>query len=393
MVQFLRSGRGVVCAAMVVAASTVLLATDIAHAALTVSATSNAVVDNTAILSGSPPSPTGYIDSVYRGSLGEARAQYEFPLPSLPNGATINSVTFNTYIGGYQSNNNVYPNVNIYSYAGNGVFTTSDAAQLGNLSAQTGPISSGNAISYTLNNVNSLLTSGASHLGLNLYAAQTELRAGFVKQGNYNGIPSLTVNASIPYTGTISAKPTVDAEAESPTSSNFVVTDGDYSVNTMYYPAGQIDRRGIIEFDLGAIPAGSVLSNATIQFYVNALTTGSGQFPQPLIYGYAGNGVLDPSDATATSTLLAIAPQVTTTGLVTFNLNAAQIQSLRNQSQFLGIMVRGSANSNQFGFDTREAAAAFNSTAPTLTFNYSVPEPGALALVGAGGLLALRRRK
>jgi hypothetical protein len=147
-----------------------------------------------------------------------------------------------------------------------------------------------------------------------------------------------------------------------------------------------------MEFNLGLIPAGAKLSGATLQFYVDSMTGGSAGYPQPLIYGYAGNGVADVADASQTGALLATAPAVTGTGLVTINLNAAQLEALLAQGPYLGIMVRGSDNGEQFGFATTEGSVF--GPAPTLSFAYATPEPGTiLALLPVAACAALRRRR
>jgi hypothetical protein len=384
--RFTRSIPGFVCATALACFAVPL------RAGVNVAVPSAPVVDQTTILSGSPPT-SAFEDRVFRGSSGESRSQYEFPLPALPAGSIINSIQFNTFISGFQSSGiGIFPNVAFYGYSGNGVYGAGDAAVLSNQVGQTGLVSAGGASTFTFNSAaNSILTGGASHLGLNLYAQNTDMYTAFVKPGTYANLPNLTVNANIPFAGTIAAKPTFDQKAVSPTSSSFTLTEGETAINTQYVPQASVDRRGIIEFDLAAIPTTATLSNATIQFYVSSLTSNSnGDYPQPLIYGYAGNALADASDATRTATLLATAPNVTGTGLFTINLNAAQIQSLRAQSPYLGIMVRGSENGQQFGFDTREGFGG----APTLNFDYAIPEPATMMMLIPilGGWVVRRRR-
>jgi hypothetical protein len=373
---------------LIVCAAALAFSTREAKAGVNISASSNAVVDQTTIISGTPPT-VAFEDRVYRGASGESRTQYEFPLPTLPAGSIINSVTFNTYISGWQSGGGIDPNVTFYGYAGNGTYQAADANQLSTSIGSTGNITGSTPDNFNLST--SLVNNNNSHLGLNLYAQNLDRYAAFAKTGTYPNIPNLTVNANIPFTGTLSAKPTFDQKAESPTSSSFTLTEGESVINTQYYPQASVDRRGIIEFDLAAIPTTAVLSNATLQFYVNTITTDGTNYPQPLIYGYAGNALGDSSDAAQTGTLLATAAPITSTGpLITINLSASQIQNLRAQSPYLGIMVRGSANGDQFGFVAREGTAF--GPAPTLNFAYSIPEPTMLALIPASLLLFRRRR-
>ncbi|HXE55279.1 MAG TPA: hypothetical protein VN541_19805 [Tepidisphaeraceae bacterium] len=354
------------------------------------------VVEESTVLSGSPPPSTSYVAQVYNGSQGEERVEYEFPLPALPDGSAITGATFKTYIGQFQSQSSpaIYPNVAINGYAGDGVYSASDATVGLNPLGQTGSITAGGYANYALSApyVQGLYGS-TTHLGLMLSAQVQNFAAGFVRSGNYANIPSLSVTATVPDVGTVHAKPLFDALA-SPASGGtaFVVSDSDTQVNTQYFPP-YVDRRGLLGFDLGAIPKGATITSASISFDVNTITSDSqGDNPQPRIYGYAGGAAASVTGAADLTDLLGTSDPVTALGPTTVNLDPAAVQSLLAGNDYLGITVLGSVNGEQFAYYTTEFSFA---DAPTLNVGYSVPEPasGLAVFAGAALLLAPRRRR
>ena len=183
----------------------------------------------------------------------------------------------------------------------------------------------------------------------------------------------------------------VDAEASSTDGSNFVITDGDSAINTQHYPPANVYRRGILEFNIADIPAGMSITEAGLGLEVQAITHGTTDYPVLSLFGYGGDGVLSPADATRTSVLIGKSNQITDIGiLITIDLDTDFIESLLGTSEYLGLVAFDNETYHQVGFWTEEAAAF--ATPPTLTITY-VPEPGMFPLLMFGGLAMLRRRR
>ena len=363
------------------------------------------VVEVDVVISGSPPLVGSAALDVYRGSLGEDRLVYEMPLPALPDGSSLSAASFNTLIEQYSGTvppaPPAAPDVSINGYIGDGVYSTFDATIGLNPIGDTGSIVSSSTISdpqsYALN-ASYIQTVGAisTHLGLILYQQVANQHVAFYRSGYYSSIPSLSnypnlsLTVTVPDSGTVHAKPLFDVLATAQSSGGFTLTDGDPHINAQYLP-GIVDRRGILRYDLGAIPHGATITSASITFNVDTITNSPGNSPQARIYGYTGAATVSAADAQQLGDLLGTSDPVTSLGTVTVNLDPSALQSLLASGDFVGLTVLGSANGEQFGFTTLESG--FDS-APTLNVTYA-PEPAGAALLAgiAVPFLLSRRRK
>ena len=188
----------------------------------------------------------------------------------------------------------------------------------------------------------------------------------------------------------IELTPTFDAQAEL-TNGAFVLDESGLSINTQSVPFANVDRRGILEFDLGSLSPNSIITEATLTFDLNTITTPPG--PQAPIFGFVGDGLLSLDDVEQNDLLLGTSELITELGLTTVSLDAEAINSLNVAGGSLGILVLGSESFDQFGFDTLEAEALFGGTPATLNLT-AVPEPSSTMLIISGLCIAtvLRRR-
>ena len=177
----------------------------------------------------------------------------------------------------------------------------------------------------------------------------------------------------------------LDVEASSTDGSNFVITDGEYSINTQRLPSSNIDRRGVLEFAIAEIPDQASVTAATLELDIWTTTSGEEEFPVLSLYGYAGDGVIEPSDATALSDLLGQSAPVDQLVVIAIELDPGFIQTLLGPSAYLGLVAYGDENNHQIGFTATEAA--FFATPPTLTILYDLPAPPLLGDVNADGFV------
>ncbi len=194
----------------------------------------------------------------------------------------------------------------------------------------------------------------------------------------------------------IEIAPTSDAEAA--LSGGFtIISFNGITINTQFLPGADVDRRGILEFDLSRLPSGVLIDDASIEFYVNVLTSSTDAAgPEARLFAYAGDGIADFRDVTELSTPLAVGSTTTDLGDFVIDLDVSVVnQLISDGSDYLGVLVLGSANGHQFGYSTIESEANGFSAAPRLALTYSIPEPSTsvlMVLVGAWVVGRPRRR-
>lgn len=154
-----------------------------------------------------------------------------------------------------------------------------------------------------------------------------------------------------------------------------------------------LDRRGVVEFNIEQIPDDAIISSATLTLKITLMTSGSGVLPVVTVRGYSGTGSLDPGilDALSAAVVVGQSDPIANLGLVSINLDAAFVQSLLTQTNYLGLLLRNETNTHQAGFLTSEGHNLGLGAAPALVINY-VPEPATLALLLLATPALLRRR-
>ncbi|MEM1027476.1 MAG: PQQ-binding-like beta-propeller repeat protein [Planctomycetota bacterium] len=140
------------------------------------------------------------------------------------------------------------------------------------------------------------------------------------------------------------------------------------SILTQQLDFADIDRRAILEFDLSGREQGFSLSRAVLKLDPSVYTFDGNNFPQISIYGYIGNGIAEEVDATQTAQLLAVSDPVMSLDPFEIELDPADLDQLLADGNWLGLLVVGSENGKQLGFNTTESSFGI---APSLTLEYS----------------------
>jgi uncharacterized protein (TIGR03382 family) len=197
---------------------------------------------------------------------------------------------------------------------------------------------------------------------------------------------------------------------------------GIFSGNT----AGGLTRRAVLAFDLSSIPAGSIVTAATLRLTMTKTTAGTMTHTLHRVLADWGEGVSNsgasggagwtaaPGDATwihrfygtpgaewaaAGGDFLPAASasqQIGGNGNYTFSgagLIADVQHWIDHPGQSFGWLVKG--NEAQFHTAKRFASREYptSSSRPLLTVTYTIPAPGAGPVLGAGLLAARRRRR
>jgi|GEM_PF-2234808 len=95
-------------------------------------------------------------------------------------------------------------------------------------------------------------------------------------------------------------------------------------------PTTPAQERGIFEFDLRDIAAGSTIDSASFAFHVQSFTSGDGVYPRFVLRAYAGDGAITLADATAPAITLGTG-EIRSLGVNSVEVDAAVIQSLVGQ--------------------------------------------------------------
>jgi hypothetical protein len=187
--------------------------------------------------------------------------------------------------------------------------------------------------------------------------------------------------------------PASDATATMQAGGAYLVSDGGTSINVQNTGSAGTNRRGILEFDATSVGAGADVRAATLTFDINAITTDGVTFPNVRVYAYGGDGLALPDDATQNSILVGTSQSITVTGQkLQMQLNPDALETILASSDYVGLLVVGSTDGRQTGFNTNESAP-FGGSAPTLRVAF-VPEPATAGILAAAaaGLLTRRRR-
>lgn len=149
-------------------------------------------------------------------------------------------------------------------------------------------------------------------------------------------------------------------------------------------------QRGLLEFDISAIPADSTIDAVRIRLR-KGVTLGASSNSVSFL-GYPGNGVLEVSDATvAASEMNTIVGFGLAAEDVEYDLGTSVLQSILGTSTFAGIRMQSD-----------DQGAVFNATEstfldPTLTVEFTpIPEPATFVLLALSGVIfsvAVRRRR
>ncbi len=128
----------------------------------------------------------------------------------------------------------------------------------------------------------------------------------------------------------------IDAQASSPDGNAWTIDPSTMTILASRSISSPQESRGVLEYSLADVPNGSAILSATIEFSPALL----GGPPTPVIefHGYAGDGVLEISDATVSFNMIGQSRPLTTLDPVVVSLDPEYIESLLGVSSHLGIM-------------------------------------------------------
>ncbi len=197
------------------------------------------------------------------------------------------------------------------------------------------------------------------------------------------GAPALRAEAA-----TIEVIP-MDGAAES-FNNPWTIDPSSFALVTQRLAAADLERRAVMEFDLGAIPAGSAILTATFSARVSLFSTPPN--PQIEFHGYIGDGVLEADDAKHPFNQVGMSPVISDLSVFNSAIDTGFIESFVGSGDHLGIFTYAVLDSPQLGIFSVEGAAMTGNPPPKLTIEY-IPEPSAGALLGLALLALLPRRR
>lgn len=138
------------------------------------------------------------------------------------------------------------------------------------------------------------------------------------------------------------------------------------------------DSRGIYEWSLPALAAGSVVTATNFQIYPMGFQAGPGVNPNIYFYGYVGNGVYTSADAVSVQNYIGQTGLITSSSLgvlspQSYALSPSYVQSLTNNSKpFLGTVLYA----GQTGYYTEFNRSGYAPGGPRLQLQANVPDVG-----------------
>jgi hypothetical protein len=181
--------------------------------------------------------------------------------------------------------------------------------------------------------------------------------------------PRFFATAAPPGQQLITLAPTIDAEAVLSNEGIEINETGSTIVTRISQLSGN-DHRGILEFDLSDVPRGSTIDSASLQLQVVGIDYSGDDFPQRLIYGYPGDGIITPADATEATTLVHGTGPITSTGIKTFDIDPEFFESIAGTVDYAGLLIKSGANGRLVQFAANETLGF---TPPSLTISYTPP--------------------
>jgi hypothetical protein len=165
----------------------------------------------------------------------------------------------------------------------------------------------------------------------------------------------------------------IDAEAETTNGTVWTLDPTETALNSARFDNG-LQRRAVLEFPLGAIPATATLRAARLELELASLTSSSGSYPIIEFHGYAGDGVLTVPDATRPSNPIGLSqPIMSLSDEPIIYLDAEYIESLLGVATHLGIYTYQVTPNRQVEFYSTEAAQMFPVSAARLVLELAGP--------------------
>jgi hypothetical protein len=174
------------------------------------------------------------------------------------------------------------------------------------------------------------------------------------------------------------------AQGDGPFTVNTAATSADV-MNWTYAPYQK--GRGLMEFDLCAIPKGARVKWAKLDVYVNGLqNSGSGTIgPDLQIAGYVGDGRISAADVLQPGSILGTSGELNTSGVMgvgalSWDLDSALVENAIASGNYLGCRFQPGVEPELQASITLNDGMNSGQT-PRLAIAYEVPEAGTVALL------------
>ena len=303
---------------------------------------------------------------------GQYRAIVEYDLVGVPRGQVL-SASLTEEVGPNNAFDTGLRQHRVEVYAGNGVLDLADYSAAGYYAGDFSH-ASGDSTVYDLS-INSilqtLLDTGATHLGVRISPVSANMSFDVLQETF--PVPLLNFDVLPAGVRTASLIPTFDARVYKE-AGPWILSISDTSIFTQSVPSIDYDRRGVLEYNIGDIPAGADVTDAKLVIEVGGMTSSTGSFPMPPLYGYAGNGTPEMDDAFHAAQQIGVLGPVLELGSFTAEIDHDYIESLLGTSDFLGIAIHGSPNNKQLSFRALESSGPpFFDVPATLLLQYTLP--------------------
>jgi hypothetical protein len=154
------------------------------------------------------------------------------------------------------------------------------------------------------------------------------------------------------------------------------------------------DDRAILEFPLSSIPAGSLVTSARLQIFVNQAGGTLGTTGTFALCGYPGDGLITGSDFGNDQLVLQTFKEIVppTWGWQTFDVTAFVLNGVGDGDAFGGFLFRALDENIGIGFASVDDISV--NARPVLDVQFTpIPEPEVAALVFAAGVLIVFWRR
>ena len=177
--------------------------------------------------------------------------------------------------------------------------------------------------------------------------------------------------------------PPIDAQAEAADGVNYSIDPNYDKVNCSRWDTLSLERRGILEFSLNAIPDGATIESAVFHIQISGFTASPSRPPAVIqFHGYAGNDVLEVADATVPFNPIGQTPEIDALIAHSIPFDTAYIQSLLGTGSALGVMTY-QGGSGQADFYSTDAMYRPLEERPRLVVTYTLPSPETIEITKA----------
>lgn len=318
------------------------------------------------------------------------RAIVEYDLSHIPEG-TVLSASLTGHVG---PNNSVDVGLRehlVEVYTGNGVVDLADYSVPG---ITVGQIShdSGDRTDFDFDFtgvLHNLLAAGADYIGMRITPLSEPLPFDVLTTSEFSGLaPRLNFEFLPEGAETTQLLPAIDFSVNN---DHPAATTIDLEGNTIaprFIDFAEIDRRGVLEYDLSSIPANADITDAKIEFDIWSRGGGTGDVTEAPMYGYSGDGIASISDAFQTATQIGILGPVDSLDSITVDIDHEFIEGLLGATDYFGIAILGDPDYDSLSFATNEFFQSSSSAVPAQLFlTYTVPdEPESSDFDGSGSV-------